>query len=425
MAKPRRGVKGAMLGNRAKVRWMVTGGCILALLLSCTGSELFSQSNPTPDPSPELIPSPTPTPFQPEVHSPTPSATTTDTPTATSTPRPTVRPDANTLRAYADSIGFGIGTVYQALESRNPLFPPVFSTEFNTVMMTTFMKKTEPMRDRWDWSLTDDVLAQALSNHQMIIGGPLVYDNPTAPAWLLFDQPDCGKWNPSELEGLLRKYIQTVAARFGTQVAGWEVVNEPITSRDNCWRQLLGDQYIDRAFRYAHEANPDALLMLNEAFGWAGVDRSAADQFLALVQRLKASGVPLDAVGIQMHLRAEILRPTYPDEIQYFLDQAREIGVEVWITEMDVYQGGPGNFQNPSEVQKQIYHTVARTCLQSPICTRLIVWGVSDQYTWLAKLTGDDFFDPQPLLFDWQFQRKPAYFGILDALQEAAGGGDP
>jgi endo-1,4-beta-xylanase len=414
------------MGHRMIGKLSFACGCILVLLSSCAKVEPIAPADTPSTPSLEFTAKPSLTPFQPAVHSPTPSASPTDTPTATATMRPTVIPPAGgeeTMRAYADPIGFGIGTVYQAQEGHNPLFPPVFSSEFNTAMMTTFMKKVQPSRDQWDWSLTDEVISLALVDNQKIIGGPLVYDNSNAPSWLLFDHADCGAWAPAELEGILRTYIQTVAARFGKQVAAWEVVNEPLTSADNCWRRLLGDRYINRAFRYAHEAAPDARLMLNEAFGRAGVDKAAADQFLALVQRLKAAGVPIDTVGIQMHLSAQILRTTYPQEIQYFLDQAQQIGVEVWITEMDVYQGSPGHFQNPFEIQKQIFETVARTCLRSALCTHLIVWGVSDRYTWLAHLSGNDFIDPQPLLFDSQFQKKPAYYGVLDALRTAAGGG--
>ena len=387
-------------------------------LAGCTESASVFQSSGSPTPTAESIVTPSATPFQPELPSPIPTASPTLTPSAT----PTIPPaSADTLRAAADRIGFGIGTVFQQAESKDPLFGPVFSTEFNTVMMTTFMKRTQPAQDKYDWSLTDDALAWASANQQTIIGGPLVYDNPTAPPWLKFDASDCGAWPPAELEVLMQNYIQTVVTKFGNQVAGWEVVNEPLTSGDNCWHKVLGDQYIDRAFQYAHAANPDALLMLNEAFGWDGVDKTLADQFFALVRRLQAAGVPIDVVGIQMHLRADTLRPTYPDEFQYFLDQAEKLGLKVWITEMDVYQGDPGTVQNPLEVQKNIFETIARTCLKSPICNRLIFWGISDRYTWLANLSGNEFIDPQPLLFDDQFGEKPAFFGVLQSLRDAGG----
>jgi endo-1,4-beta-xylanase len=308
-------------------------------------------------------------------------------------------------------------------EAYDPLFPSVENTDFNTLMMTTFMKMIQPARDRWDWTVADDALDLGLANGQKIMGGPLVYDNLTAPAWLEFDRPDCGAWTAAELEEILQAYIQTVVARFRGHVAAWEVVNEPLTSGDNCWRHTLGDGYIGRAFRYARAADPDAQLFLNEAFGWAGVDKDATDQFFSLVKSLKAEGAPLDTVGIQMHLNAEILHPSYPYEFQYFLRQARNAGVEAMISEMDVYQGPPDHFPDPLGVQKQIFKVVARTCLFFPECTGLMLWGISDRYTWLSYLPGDDFINPQPLLFDGQFGQKPAYFGVREALQEAMAGG--
>ncbi len=395
-------------------------GCLVMFLSSCAGSGSLFHYPLSIDRTPELGRTPSASPFQPEAPSPTVTAS----PTAEPSPTPTISPlKLDTLRAAADRIGFGIGTVFQQAESIDPLFPPMFSSEFNTAMMTTFMKRTQPQRDRFDWSLTEAALDQAQPNHQTIIGGPLVYDNVTAPAWLKFDTPDCGGWAPGDLEAMMQNYIQTVVSKFGDQVAGWEVVNEPLTSGDNCWHKVLGDQYIDRAFQYAHAANPDALLMLNEAFGWDGVDKTLADQFFALVRRLQAAGVPIDVVGVQMHLRADTLRPTYPDEFQYFLDQAKNLGLGVWITEMDVYQGDPGTVQNPLDVQKNIFATIAKICLQSPICNRLIFWGISDRYTWLAHLPGNEFTDPQPLLFDGQFGEKPAFFGVLQALRDAGGAG--
>ena len=279
--------------------------------------------------------------------------------------------------------------------------------------MGTFMKGTQPKPEKFNWSLPDEVLAVAARNQQTVFGGPLVYDNPLAPAWLSFDQPDCGGWSADELEGIMKNYIQTVAGKFSGKIAAWEVVNEPISSGDNCWRQILGDGYIERAFRYARIADPVAQLFLNEEFGWDGVDKNLTDQFFSIVRSMKADGAPIDAVGIQMHLNAEVLRPSYPEEFHYFLQQARAAGVKVFITEMDVYQGRAGFFSDPFDVQKNIFGTIATTCLADSNCRILMVWGVSDAYTWL---TGQ-FSDPQPLLFDDQFGEKPAYFAVLQALQ--------
>jgi endo-1,4-beta-xylanase len=398
-------------------------GMVVCLSACAAGGSGFDSPSPG---APALSPSPSPTPFQPATPSPTPSPTATVTPTPTPTGTPTEYQTplgGETLRTLADAIGFGIGAPYLNPEARDPAFASVLASEFNTVMLTTFMKKTQPERGRFDWSVADAALQSAADGGLAVVGGPLVYDNATAPGWLAFDAADCGSWKPDTLEGILRTFVQTAVSRFTGRVSVWEVVNEPLTSAENCWRRILGEEYINRAFQYARQADPDAVLMLNEAFGREGVDAELAGRFLALVRRLKDAGVPVDSVGIQMHLSAEMLRPGYAEEFQSFLAEARRTGVRVMITEMDVYQGPAGYHADPFENQRRIFGTIARICLETPDCTHLMVWGVSDRYTWLSRIEGATFDDPQPLLFDEAYARKPAYFDVLDALRDALIGG--
>jgi len=395
---------------------------IAACLTACATGGSLSDPPPPSVPAPAVSPSPSPTPFQPVVPSPTASPTSTAAPTPTPTAYQTP-PGGETLRSLADAIGFGIGAPYLNPEARDSSFASLLRAEFNTAMMTTFMKKTEPERDSFDWGYSDAAARSAAEGGMAVIGGPLVYNNATAPNWLGFGAADCGSWPPETLEGILRSYVETVVSRFAGRVSVWEVVNEPLTGADNCWRRILGDEYIHRAFLYAHRADPDALLMLNEAFGREGVDPELTDRFMALVRGIKDAGVPLDAVGIQMHLSLELLRPGYPDEFRYFLSRARRTGVEVMITEMDVYQGPGGYFEDPFAVQAEAYGTIARICLETPYCTMLMTWGISDKFTWLLRIEGGTFEDPRPLLFDPAFERKPSYFAVRDALREALAGG--
>jgi endo-1,4-beta-xylanase len=383
---------------------------IFGVFASCTLSE------------PTIPPTVTPTPLQPVPAAATATRTPAPTPTSSpsNTPTPTVEPpEAGTLRRYADLLDFGIGALFQNRESKEPPFPQIYEQEFNVAMMTTFMKSTQPERDRLDWRIIDATSSTASTDNQKVMAGPLIYNDATAPDWLGFSRPDCGGWKPADLLEIMRQYILSVTTHAGEMVFAWEVVNEPITGSENCWRKTLGDGYIATAFRMAHEYAPHALLFLNEAFGRGGVDLAERDAFFALVDQLESERTPLDAVGIEMHLSANDLRDRYQTEFNDFLDQVDSRGLQTFITEMDVYQGPGGFFPDPMSTQKAIYHDITATCLAHLRCTNLVVWGVSDPFSWLLKIEGGGFSNAQPLLFDSQFSRKPAYYGIADALFEA------
>ena len=218
----------------------------------------------------------------------------------------------------------------------------------------------------------------------------------------------------------MRQHIQTTVKHGGDAFYGWGVVNEPLSHRNNPWELVMGkDEYIAKAFRYAREAT-NVPLVLNQTFGQTGLDQGMVDEFFGIVKRLKAQNVPIDGVGTEMHLEAHRLVPNYIDQFKDFLRRARELGVTVYITEMDVYQGPPGSVQSPWEAQRKIYHDVAAACLADSNCKGMNIWDMSDKDTWLVNKKQEDLSDAKPVLFDENYQRKPAYYGVLDALKEAA-----
>jgi len=156
--------------------------------------------------------------------------------------------------------------------------------------------------------------------------------------------------------------------------------------------------------------------MLNDAFGQDGVNLEQAHQMFELIKRVRKLGGHVDVVGCEMHLRAHILRPTYVEEFKHFLDEARKYDLQVQVTEMDVYQGPEGAIQNPYENQKQIFYNIAYACLKDSNCTTFTVWGLHDTATWLR--TNQNLPDANPLLFDENYKKKPAYYGVLQALKD-------
>lgn len=327
-----------------------------------------------------------------------------------------------TLRDVADTFGFHIGSIMQVKMFDNPLYREVLGREFNVFTSFVFMKQVEPVQGRYDFSGMDRDMQFARDHNQKLFGSTPIYRaGVVAPPWLApIHFGDFGR-SPAEFDRILKDYITTTMRHGSDTYFAWEVVDEPLSNKNQPWEAVFGrDEYIARAFRYARAANPNPVLELNETFGPAGVDRAKCDQFFDLIERLKARGVPIDAAGTEMHLEAQQLRPTYLDELKYFLGRARTAKVQAYITELDVYQGPPGAFPDPMERQKQIYHDVTATCLADSNCTTLITFGVSDIRSWVRAKVREPRPDAQPLLFDEMFQPKPAYYGVLQALQEHA-----
>ncbi|MFZ0759280.1 MAG: endo-1,4-beta-xylanase [Candidatus Sulfotelmatobacter sp.] len=328
--------------------------------------------------------------------------------------------DTHSLRYYADKTGFWVGCLIQGKYfHQDPEYRQVLGREFNLGISIVLMRQTQPERGRFNFAGMDRDRDFARAHDMKLFGQALVYRNDNSPDWLRFDEGRCGGWSANELDQILKEQIETVVGHGGDTFYGWEVVNEPLDGAHNgCWSKVLGgEEVIAKAFRYAREASPQAVLLLNETFGRDGVNEGKVDEFFRLVTKLKRQGVPIDAVGIEMHLEAQLLRPTYVDEFKYFLAAARKAGVEAQVTEMDVYQGPPGAFPDPFAVQKQIFYNIAHTCLQDSNCKGFSVWGLGDRNAWHPQFRGG-LSDTAPLLFDENYNKKPAYFGLLEALKQ-------
>jgi len=316
-------------------------------------------------------------------------------------------------------MNFGMGTAIQRrFWDKDPGFKPTLAREFNHAVSIVFMKFTQPERGHFDFDSIDDDARFAKQHNMKLFGATLIYRNDTEPDWLNFGRITCGGWSAKELDQIMKEHIQAVVRRGGDTYYAWEVVNEPMAPVQNgCWSRVIGqDEMIANAFKYAREANPHALLVLNDTFGQSGVDRERTDRFFALIARVKKLGGPIDVAGCEMHLEAQQLHANYIDEFKYFLQQAKAAGVQAQVTEMDVYQGPPGAVQNPYEKQKQVFYEVVRACLQDSNCTSFTVWGIKDDLTWLRTHKG--LLDANPVLFDDQFGKKPAYYGVLEALKQ-------
>ncbi|HEV3277060.1 MAG TPA: endo-1,4-beta-xylanase [Terriglobia bacterium] len=320
-----------------------------------------------------------------------------------------------TLRQLADQAGIKIGSaVMPVLFRQDPDFRQVLAREYNSAESVTMFKLVHPQKERFNFAEMDQEAAFARAHGMTLFGAPLIYKPASLPDWM-----HSFFWTQGGLDRVTRDHIQTVVRHGGSAFSAWEVVNEPLTTTNRPWGTTFStEEYTARAFRYAREANPNAVLVLNQSFGRSGVEPDLANRFFDLVGKVKAKGGPVDAAGIEMHLEMPSLRPGYLDEFRDFLERCHRAGLQVYVTEMDAYQGPPGAIPEAFERQKTVYHDVLATCLASPACKAFYTWGISDAHNMYQSRPRDPRRDAKPLPFDEQYQKKPAYYGIEQALEE-------
>ena len=318
-------------------------------------------------------------------------------------PGPTTPSD--TLKAAGSDRGKLVGTAVQTSLLGGAQYGTVVAREFNYLTAEYEMKWNivEPSPGSTNFGAGDAIVGYAASNGMRVKGHTLIWHG-AVPSWL-------GALPAAELRTAFERHIQDVAAHYRGRVHAWDVVNEAVADsgaslRDTLFRQKLGDEYIADAFRLARAADPEALLFYND-YGGEGLN-AKANYIYALLQDLLAKGVPIDGVGLQMHISATSRPPT--SSIAANMRRLAALGLVVHISEMDVrINNATGTDQARLDAQRAAYREVVGVCMMEPRCGAVTFWGFTDAHTWL---TGD-----RPLLFDAQYQPKPAFFGVLDALR--------
>lgn len=318
---------------------------------------------------------------------------------------------APTLADAAASSGRLIGAALSTLHLSDEPYASS-AREFNYVTPENEMKweHTEPTRDQFSFDGGDQIVAFANENGMKVKGHTLVWHN-QLPDWVT------AITDPDDLRAALLNHITQEVQHFKGQIAAWDVVNEawdpsdPTVLRTTIFSSLLGPSFIDDAFTAAHAADPDAKLFYND-YGADGVDDTKADSIYAMVADMKQRGIPIDGVGLQMHesVASALTGASVAANIQRF----GALGVEVVLSEMDLELCAGGTLDD----QKAKFHDYVAACLSQPNCPAVTFWGVTDKYSWLNYLdegcvSGET---PRPLLWDDDYQKKPAYDGVLGAL---------
>jgi endo-1,4-beta-xylanase len=229
------------------------------------------------------------------------------------------------------------------------------------------------------------------------------------PAWL-----QNGNFSRERLLEIMQNHIKQVMKHYKGLVRAYTVVNEA-SEPSIFWNRRVGPKYVEIAFQAARETDPNAILIYNDS-GQETARLPKSDKVFNMVKSLKEKGL-VDAVGFQMHILGEpdsYIDPRTPPTKEELLTQMNrygEIGVKVFVTELDVDTGKlPGTKEEKLAKQAEIYGTVVEACLESSgICKDINMWGISDIDAWRGEA---------PLLFSANFQPKPAYFAVRDVLKK-------
>jgi endo-1,4-beta-xylanase len=280
------------------------------------------------------------------------------------------------------------------------------------------MKYMQPSPNSFKFDEGDWIVHWAESHDIKVHGHTLVYGEPNAlPPWAN------GTIDRGNARDILIKHITTVAQHYAGKVVSWDVVNEALQGQDlkeNIWARNVGPDYVEIAFKTAVEADPKALLCYNETnVEWANQD-GKRNGTLKLLRNLLSKKAPVQALGIQSHLRYE-MGGFEPGRLRKFLNQVSDMGLKIRVSELDARERDTDSDVNSRDRGvAQYYADYLGTILENKDVIAVETWNLTDRYTWLAKESPRRDAQPvRPLPFDDKLQPKPAFDAIAQAFEHA------
>lgn len=329
--------------------------------------------------------------------------------------------DTHPLRYYADQLGVKVGV---AVHNDIPLNDTdtrarMIAREFNMLVPENNLKfeNTEPSQNNFTFGGADAAVSFAQRHKMYMRGHTLAWHN-QLPQWLSVDGKKNDKgWTRQQLLDILHNHINKVVTHYKGKVQEWDVVNECLdddqsivrTSPDgyklrqlSVWTSVIGEEFIDSAFVWAHRADPAAKLFLND-YDNEFMGSAKAQAFYNLAKRLKESGIPIHGVGLQCHLDAgKVSGKALAENIARY----KELGLECIVTELDMGI----NSLSEADLQQQArdYNKVLKASVSNSHSKSVLIWGLSDDQSWRGSL---------PLPWNSSLQPKPAYYALQEALR--------
>lgn len=356
---------------------------------------------------------------------------------ALSVPPAQASPPERTLRSEAPrdlEIGSAVWGQRDLLDydRKNPTdFQRILASEFTSITPENDMKWAEihPEPGVYDFSGADAVVAFAKANGQEVRGHTLLWHSQN-PQWVTDASAD---WSCEEARNVLEDHIRTVVGRYAGEIYEWDVANEifqddwdaggvRLRTEANPFLKACAEDpvaLIGDAFRWADEADPQARLFLND-YNAEGINNKT-NAYYALVKELLADGVPIDGFGAQGHLS---LQYGFDESMQENFQRFADLGLDVAVTEADVRMPLGEDGEPTAEqivLQAERYDKMLQACLNVASCTNFTVWGFDDARSWVPGV----FPEGYATIMTEEFEKKPAYYALLESLAEATPGKSP
>ena len=345
---------------------------------------------------------------------------------AGASPEADVSGDAS-LKAHAQPKNLRVGAaVNMPLLRSDPKYAQVLREQYDILVGENCMKwkALRPTPSTYDFKEADELVAFAGKNDMALRGHNLCWHE-ALPDWF------AGTVTKENAAAVLTDHIRTVVGRYKGRIGSWDVVNEAIWTEDgrpdglrssSPWFDLLGPGYVDLAFRTAREVDPSTLLTYNDY----GIEYDIPYEtrrrtaVMDLLKRMRKAGTPIDAVGIQSHLKGTDAAKL-GSGIRDFASGARKMGLQVFLTEMDVKTDDLPD-ESTDELDKDVadvYRRYLKLMLADPAVRSVLTWGVADNQTWLDapkwRVKHPDRLQ-RPLPFTSGYRPAPAFFAMRDAI---------
>ncbi len=341
--------------------------------------------------------------------------------------------------AFKDAFLIGAALNAEQFFERDTAGARLVKTHFNSITAENVLKweLVHPRLGEYDFAASDRFVEFGTANGMTVIGHTLVWHSQT-PRWVFQDAAGAPV-SRDTLLARMRDHIHTVVGRYRGRIKGWDVVNEALNEdgslRRSPWLTIIGEDYLDKAFEYAREADPEAELYYNDYSVENAPKRNGA---VALVRGLRERGARVDAVGLQGHNKLDWPSSAQQDST---IVAFAELGVKVAITELDIdvlppvgnNRGADISFNAPLQAQLNPYRETLPDSVQQQLARRyaelfevylkhrgtvdrVTFWGVADGDSWLNDwpVRGRTSY---PLLFDRSAAPKPAFHSILDLVR--------